>query len=270
VYGPLNFVIIFIKLKGDTNFIMKNNATEFDSIANSYGNKRVKDLGKFGKYGDSAFLYKAQFLKKLFKKEPKSILDFGCGIGENIPYLHAQFKNTRLFGCDVSSKSVEIAKENYEYCKFDVVDDVDGLKIYKDIDCVFISTVLHHIPPKEHNIWIDCLYNILSDDAGLIGHGGGTMCVFEHNMNNPVTKSVVTKSEIDKDATMLSAHYCKRLLQNVFCRTKIDGKELRLAGNGVKLKYTYFFPWRNWVFANIERMLYRVPFGAQYCVYAEK
>jgi len=250
---------------------MQEKPTEFDDIAENYRDDRAKDLGKFGKYGDSAFLYKAQFLKKIFKKEPKSILDFGCGIGANIPYLHDRFKNTRLFGCDVSPKSVEIAKKSYEYCKFDIVDDVNSLMMYKNIDCVFISTVLHHIPHNEHKKWIDGLYNILSDDAGLIGHGGGTMCVFEHNMNNPITKSVVTKSKIDEDATMLSARYCKRLLQNTFCRTKINGKELKTAGDYVKLKYTYFFPWRNRVFTSIEHLLLHwIPIGAQYCVYAEK
>lgn len=249
---------------------MQNKPAEFDGMAEGYRDKRARSLGKFGKYGDSAFLYKAQFLKGIFKKEPRSILDFGCGVGANIPYLRTHFKNARLFGCDVSSKSIELANKNYEYCKFDVVDDVDGLKIYKDVDCVFVNTVLHHIPPEEHKRWIDGLYGILSDNAGLIGCGGGVICVFEHNMNNPVTKSVVTKSEIDRDATMLSAAYCKRLLQNAFYRAKTEGKELKLAGDGVKLKYTYFFPWRNRIFANIERLLRWAPVGAQYCVYAEK
>ena len=250
---------------------MPNKPAEFDGFAERYRDERAGDLGKFAKYGGSAFLYKAQFLKKLFKKEPRSILDFGCGVGGNIPYLRDHFKNARLFGCDISSKSVEIAEKDYEYCQFDVVEDVGGLKIYKEgIDCVFISTVMHHIPPNEHKSWIDGLHGILSDDAGLIGGGGGVICVFEHNMNNPVTKSVVTNAVVDRDATMLSAPYCKRLLQNAFCRAKIDGKELKLARDRVKLKYTYFFPWRNPLFTGMERLLHWVPFGAQYCVYAEK
>jgi SAM-dependent methyltransferase len=249
----------------------KSIADEFDNYAESYHDKKAEDLGRFGKYGDTAFIYKARFLKKLFKKEPESILDFGCGVGGNIPYLRDSFKNARLFGCDISPKSVEIAKKSYEYGKFDVVADADGLKIYKDIDCVFVSTVLHHIPPEEHRIWIDGLHGILSDGAGLIGRGGGgVICVFEHNMNNPVTKSIVTKSGVDEGATMLSAPYCERLLRNAFCRAEISGKEIKPAKDRVKLKYTYFFPWRNRLFTGIESLLHWVPLGAQYCVYAEK
>jgi SAM-dependent methyltransferase len=250
---------------------MKNDSSEFDKIAANYRDERVKDLDKFGKYGDTAFLYKTRLLKSLLKNEPKSILDFGCGIGLNIPFLHDCFKNTKLFGCDISPESIEIARKNYAYCDFCVVGSINDLQIYKNIDCIFISTVLHHIPPKEHKHWIDGLYNILSNSANITKQGGGgIMIVFEHNMNNPITRSIVKKSKIDEDATMLSPKYCKRLLLNKFYLTKTDEKEIKLASDNVKLKYTYFFPWRNKLFTIIERLLYWFPMGAQYCIYGTK
>jgi trans-aconitate methyltransferase len=248
---------------------MENNIVEFDRFAEDYCDEWVKNLGKFGKYSDTAFLHKTLFLKNLLKNEPKSILDFGCGIGLNIPFLHDCFTNTKLYGCDVSSESIEIARKNYPYCDFNVINNINDLQIYNNIDCIFISTVLHHIPQNEHKCWIDGLYNILSSNVNNTV-GGGYIVIFEHNLFNPVTKSVVKKSKVDEDATMLSPKYCKRLLSNNFYHTKINGKEIKLKKDNVKLTYTYFFPWRNKLFTFIERLLFWLPVGAQYCVYARK
>jgi trans-aconitate methyltransferase len=238
---------------------MDKNADEFNEIADSYSDIRKNVLGK---YSDTAFIYKTQLLKHILLNEPKSILDFGCGIGLNIPYLHDLFENTKLFGCDVSPKSIEIAKKNYPYCDFNVTKNTTDLQIYKNIDCVFISTVLHHIPQTEHEYWIKSLYDILSKE--------GCIVIFEHNMKNFFTKSIITKPNVDVGATMLSSEYCKRLLLNNFYNTKIRGKEILLRKDKVKLRYTYFFPWRNKLFTFIEHCLFWLPFGAQYCVYARK
>jgi trans-aconitate methyltransferase len=151
---------------------MENKEAEFDKFADDYNETLVKELGKFGKYRNTAFIYKAQLLKHILEHEPKSILDFGCGIGSNIPYLRACFENTKLYGCDISPKSIEAAKENYPYCEFTVINKVDDLEIYKNIDCIFINTVMHHIPQNEHEYWIDGLYNILPEDKPSGGGGG--------------------------------------------------------------------------------------------------
>ena len=143
---------------------MNNVNAEFDKFAEEYHDEAIKDLGKFGKYRDTAFIYKAQMLKDILNNEPQTILDFGCGIGLNIPYLHKYFKNTKLYGCDVSSESIEIAKNNYPYCEFNVIQNINDLHIYINIDCIFISTVLHHIPEDEHKYWINGLYNILAEN----------------------------------------------------------------------------------------------------------
>jgi trans-aconitate methyltransferase len=204
---------------------MDNKKAEFDELADDYGETSVKDLGKFGKYRDTAFIYKTQVLRSILKPSPKNILDFGCGIGSNVPYLHEYFKDAKLYGCDVSAKSIEIAKKNCPYCDFSVINGADDLKSYSNIDCIFISTVLHHIPQKEHEYWIGGLYNILSEDA----NGGGSIVIFEHNMTNPLTKSLVKKTKIDEDATMLHPKYCKRLMSNHFYKTKVTDKEIVLA-----------------------------------------
>jgi SAM-dependent methyltransferase len=194
-------------------------------------------------------------------------LDFGCGIGSFIPYLRASFNGAKLYGCDVSSRSIEIAKKNYSYCDFAVIENTGGLNIYKKIDCIIVNTVMHHIPRHEHECWINGLHGILECGEN---RGGGGIVIFEHNMLNPVTKSVIKRSKIDDNAVMLNPTYCKRLLLNRFYRTKTGDKETLLQKDNVKLKYTYFFPWRNKIFTTVENMLFWLPLGAQYCVYATK
>ena len=245
---------------------MDNKEAEFDKLAGDYDETTVNDLGRFAKYRDTAFIYKVQLLRSILKPSPKNILDFGCGIGSNIPYLHEYFKDAKLYGCDVSPRSIEIAKMNYPYCDFNVINAVDDLKLYSDIDCVFISTVLHHIPQTEHEYWIGGLYNILSEDTD----AGGSIVIFEHNMANPLTKSLVKKTKIDEDATMLHPEYCRRLVSNCFYKTKVIDKEIVPEKDKVKLRYTYFFPWRNKPFTTLEHMLFWLPLGAQYCLHARK
>jgi trans-aconitate methyltransferase len=152
---------------------MDSTHAEFDACADNYYDKTIEELGEFGKYRDTALIYKAQLLKYILKDEPRAILDFGCGIGLNIPYLHTYFKNTALYGCDVSSKSIEIARKKYPYGTFNVINNVEDLQIYNTIDCVFISTVLHHIPEEEHEYWINGLYAVLTRKQALHGGGGG-------------------------------------------------------------------------------------------------
>jgi hypothetical protein len=90
-------------------------------------------------------------------------------------------------------------------------------------------------------------------------------------MKNPLTKSIVKRSELDRNGNMLNSKYCKRLLLNKFYEVKFNAdKEIFLKKDKVKLNYTYFFPWRNKFFSNIELLLFWLPFGAQYCVYARK
>jgi trans-aconitate methyltransferase len=225
---------------------------EFDAIANNYNNEIVENLGSFGKFRQSMLSYKSQYLKYLLPKEPQGLLDFGCGIGMNIPYLREYFPNTNLYGCDISKESIRLAGENIHDCKFDVLETPNDLEIYKGkIDCILISVVLHHIPYSEHEKWLRGLY----DNMDKNGH----MIIFEHNMKNPLTKRFVEKIPMDKDAVMLDSGYCKRIVKKLF------GKNVK-----IKLGYTYFFPWRSKIFTEIEHILWWLPLGAQYYVLAKK
>ena len=238
-----------------------NNEAEFDNFSEYYGDIVENDLDQFNINIEAGMKSKIFHFKNLIKKEPKAILDFGCGIGLFIPYLHEQFKYAKLYGCDISKKSIEIASEKYPYCDFKVINNIDDLKYFNKIDCIFISTVLHHIPQNEHEYWVKGLLDILEK---------GKIVVFENNMKNPLMKAFIKKTKIDKKAVMLSPKYCKRLFLNKFYKTKLGDKEILLKKDSIKLKYTYFFPWKNKIFRYLETLLFWLPLGAHYCVYIKK
>ena len=138
---------------------MTTEKTEFDEIANGYNDEIVENLGVFGKFRQSMLFYKSDYLKYILPNTPESILDYGCGIGMNIPYLKEYFPSTKLYGCDISKESIKLAKEHIDYCQFDTIKIVEDLGIYENkIDCVFISCVLHHIPPEDRIKWLKGLY----------------------------------------------------------------------------------------------------------------
>lgn len=152
---------------------MESQSAEFDSLAEDYSRMMVADMGAFGKLRDSAFVYKTNFLKRLFaKRPPRAILDFGCGVGALTPYLHSAFPQSALFGCDISSKSIEIAQKNHPYCAFQVINTINGLQTYSDVDCVLVNTVLHHIPEAEHTNLTAALRKALAKGGENL-HGGG-------------------------------------------------------------------------------------------------
>jgi SAM-dependent methyltransferase len=236
---------------------------EFDEFAKSYSEQINEDYGSFSRWRDTFFIWKTRYLKSILKAEPKGILDFGCGIGSNIPYLRQYFPNAKLYGCDISGKSLKIAKENYRFCDFEKVIEPSKLEIFRDkIDIVFISVVVHHIPTAEHQIWLKNLYEVLPD--------GGYIFIFENNMKNPIVRNILWKGVVDREIPMLSLKYIRNLVSNIFQKTHIRGKEIRLKRSPAKGRYAYFFPWRNIFFESIEKLLFWLPLGAQYCVYAKK
>ena len=241
--------------------------SEFDNFANNYQDEAVSSLGIFGKYRNSSLSYKSEYLKHILPYEPKGILDFGCGIGLNIPYLRKNFPNTKLFGCDISQESIKIAVSKNHFCDFNVITMVENLEYYKNkIDVIFISGVFHHIPYPEHEKWVNGFYELMNS--------GNHLVIFEHNIKNPMTANIVKNSVIDMDAVMLDPKYCKMLFNTRFFKAGIskNGKGVKTVAvkNNIKLRYTYFFPWRVKLFLTMEYIFYFMPVGAQYCLSVEK
>jgi SAM-dependent methyltransferase len=228
------------------------NAAVFDATAAEYDRVQRDNLGCFG--GDLSFFaeYKIALARKLVRDEPKSILEFGCGVGRNLPFLQKYFPDSTILGCDVSSASLTLAAEVApEAGLAGIAEPGDLLLTYAGCrpDLITAVCVLHHIPEKTRADWLAALYAVLQP--------GGTLLLFEHNPHNPLTRRMFNTCPFDAGAKMLSLGAGRELLR---CAGFVD-----LSG-----RYTLFFPWRGNVWRRLEKALGRLPMGGQYFLKAGK
>ena len=62
-----------------------------------------------------SFIYLHQIMKKKLSKEKKyKILDIGCASGELLYFLSKKFKNVKLYGVDIKSNLLDLAKKKFQ------------------------------------------------------------------------------------------------------------------------------------------------------------
>ena len=169
-------------------------------------------------------------------------LDVGCGDGLFDRYLAGLGE---LDGADASEAMIERARETNPHARYHVADGV-GLPFADDaFDLVFTVCVLHHVPPEERDRF--------AAELRRVTRPGGLVVVFEHNPWNPLTRLVVARCPFDEDTVLLGRREASRRLATAGLRTVEHG-------------YLLFSPWRA---TRLERLLARVPLGAQYYVAAQ-
>lgn len=73
-----------------------------------------------------------------------SALEVGCGAGHNLPLLSAGRKLSKIAGCDISVRALELACNNY-LAEFHRLDIQRG-QVQGKYDLVFCSLLLEHLP----------------------------------------------------------------------------------------------------------------------------
>ena len=227
---------------------MNNNIehkVDFDEYADDY-EQLLKDQLKFFNEDRSYFskykidLVKKECIKNLIK--PKKILEFGCGIGLNIPFIEKGFPDSKIYVSDISNKSLKYVNKKYKKVK--VLNDND-IEKYK-YDFIFVAGVIHHIHPKLRNDVIKRLLFILKPE--------GSLFVFEHNPYNPVTRHMVNTCPFDEDAVLIKMKDMKSdFLKNSAFKVKSSG-------------YCLYFPERFKFMNGLENILKYIPLGGQYYV----
>jgi SAM-dependent methyltransferase len=202
---------------------------------------------------DSDFFHirKLDLIRSYFRRLPTdtrklSYLDVGCGQGKLISLLRGDF--ARVAGCDVSQCMIdqasgpEIRLQNgpysipYRAAEFDVASVV----------CVY-----HHVPAPGRIL--------LTREIVRVVKPGGTLIVIEHNPYNPVTRLIVSRCAVDREARLLSAQQTRRLLLGAGLIPEVTS-------------YFLFFPQRiyNKGGAVMERWFSILPVGGQYAVFGRK
>lgn len=227
---------------------------EFDLVADHYHEQHAASIKLSGE--EPAFFaeYKVEELSRLVRRRNAavgSILDFGSGVGNSIPHFRKWFPASKLTCADVSSRSLELAERAYpgpenklllrEGCTIDVPDDT--------FDLVFAACVFHHIPFEQHQRWLTELCRVMKRQ--------GLLVIFEHNPLNPLTVRAVRNCPFDANARLIRASALKKVVERSGWKNAIAN-------------YRLFFPAPLAALRPIERLLLKLPLGAQYYVVASK
>jgi ubiquinone/menaquinone biosynthesis C-methylase UbiE len=219
-------------------------------VFNEHAETYEASLAKSTKWVSSDTTYfaehKVRQIARCLGSTPRTVLDYGCGIGRNIPVLAKQFPSARHYGCDISEESLSMAKASNPEAKFFINNAWPGSVQF---DLIVVANVFHHVIPEERGAVIEELKRFLSPS--------GSIFVFEHNPINPLTRYSVKQCPFDKDAQLVGP----RKLSNLFL-----SRGYRL----IRSQYTLFFP--QWAdrFSPAEAYLGWLPLGAQYFLQLEK
>jgi len=225
---------------------------EFDHFAQSYRTDHAANIKISGEDIDFFARYKVVELRRLWTQKrfasPKTILDFGCGVGASLPFLRDAFPDAHLSAFDISEESLSIAQQRFDgEADFISGDETATFKPGK-FDLVFTSCVFHHVDATHHVALLTRLRQALSPNGHLV--------IFEHNPFNPVTRYIVATCPFDENAVLLPADELR--------------KRQRAAGfHAVEIRYVGFMPHLLAKFRWLEPYLAALPMGAQYYTIAD-
>src|SRR3546814_9184871 len=110
---------------------------DFDQYTQNYNALLREGTGFFSKNEAYFAEYKVRIARREFSSEPKHVLEYGCGIGRNIPYLRAAFPGATIRGSDISVASLDIARQETPGVAFFMENsDVAGSTLY---DMIFVA-----------------------------------------------------------------------------------------------------------------------------------
>lgn len=225
------------------------NRVDFDQYAADY-NKLLGEQTQFFSPSEEYFArYKVELVRKNAPGPFGRVLEYGCGVGRNIPFLRAAFPEAVILGSDISGGSLDVARENNPGIEFFLETEPPRREGVEPFDLIFVAGVFHHVPPQQRRGVMDTLVGRLRP--------GGTAFVFEHNPYNPVTRKIVNDCPFDKDATLLAPSELAGTMR---------AADLEVLRQG----YCLFVPPRFKRLLWLEDVLTWLPLGGQYWVQARR
>jgi SAM-dependent methyltransferase len=225
---------------------------DFNPVTQGYSRRVSEAVAFSGREHDFFLEVKARHLIEIARRHfdrtsALAVLDVGCGIGLLERFLAPHFQ--KLCGVDIAAAAIHEAKRNLPDVQF-LVYDGSALP-FRDggFEIAFAVCVLHHVPPAAWERFLAEMFRVVKP--------GGVVVLFEHNPLNPLTRLVVSRCELDRDAVLLRAKTAQRLLRGAGLKS-------------IERRYILFFPWRTWALRLLERALAWLPLGAQYCILGKK
>jgi SAM-dependent methyltransferase len=221
----------------------------FDAFVDTYEEACGRGLALSGERRDYFAQQRVALTRRFCLALPvRRVLDFGCGLGHSTPVLGGAFPDSEIVGVDTSRQAIAFARQRYGSERVQFVTDIEGLPL-DSFDVAYTNGTFHHIGEPERPAIVRAIASRLAP--------GGLLTLWENNPWNPGTRLVMRRIPFDRDAETLSWRKGAALL----------------AGAGLQLRrcssHFYFPSWLRWL-RPAESWLERLPFGAQYCVVAEK
>lgn len=226
------------------------NSSAFDAYASQYEqalNSGLKVSGESPEYfARQRIARTSQFLAG--KSDAKRVLDFGCGVGLAVPLIRETLNPQFICGFDPSQAAIERAQNE--------LGDNNSLFVAHSeqitpeaFDVAYCNGVFHHIDPADRQAALRTVYDALRP--------GGWFALWENNPWNPGTRFVMSRIPFDRDAIVIAPIECRKML--------------RTAGFRVGRTESWFvFPRALAWLRPFERLVHRLPCGAQYAVFAQK
>jgi SAM-dependent methyltransferase len=215
----------------------------FDEHSADYSQKMDRALTVVGLEHDFFFEAKVSHIlearRRLAASGAVRVLEIGCGIGLLTQRLRPMLN---VWGIDPSISSLGQAAAGGRMIA------ADGLRTPfadESFHMVIAVCVLHHVPVDRRAAFLA--------EAARITRRGGIVLLCEHNPWNPLTRLVVGRCELDRDAVLLAQPQARR--------------RLTAAGlSNIRSRYILFFPWRGAVWRWLEARLAWLPIGGQYVI----
>lgn len=228
-------------------FPIMTNRVDFDKYTNDYNLLLQEGTGFFSKNDAYFARYKVELMRARLTQPVNRILEYGCGIGRNIPFIKEAFPNAEVIGTDISHASLDIARQDQPDVEF--IAEGDQTSSLRDFDLIFVAGVYHHVPVAERAYVSDILYQRLGPQ--------GDLFVFEHNPYNPITRRIVSNCPYDDDAVLLQPEELR--------------EHLRQGGfSNPHTEYCLFIPPSLTKLTWLEPHFGWLPLGGQYFVHVSK
>jgi SAM-dependent methyltransferase len=233
--------------------------TEFDAYADGYNGGMDNPLKALA--GESAEDFVAVKIRWLLRRWPEllsspelTILDYGCGTATLLRLLRTVGVPCHLTGTDVSQGMLREAERIWPNGspppRLQAQLGAATFLPPSSFDLIIVSAVLHHVPVEQRNeVYIE-LHRLQKPNGRLV--------IFEHNPWNPVTRFVVSRTPIDRDAILLPSPEVSAALRVGTWRD-------------IRTSHLMFIPPKmGRVATAAERLFCWLPMGGQYAVTASK
>jgi len=225
--------------------------SEFDKSARDYETFFKTWLRVAGSSREYFAHARLKWLDCLLREEgvtPGRAMDFGCGTGMSLPLFLDILHARQVVGLDTSEQSLAVAREAVGSRPVELATPARYVP-QQDLDLVFCNGVFHHIPLAEQPAAVNYVFRCLRP--------GGIFAMWENNPWNPIHAFAMKNSEIDKNAIPLPPPESRRL---------VSMERFRV----IRTDYLFFVPgYLSWL-RPLEKLLIKVPVGAQYQVLARK